>query len=271
MFIIAVMYFGYNYVNARPPATANLDSTGNNEAEEEEEPSPPRNFTRKQLAYFDGKMEDKSEDHKPVYLSVNGIVFDVSDGRNFYGPGGPYEAFAGHECGVALAKMSFDTEHLDDLDGCERLNFGEKQELDNWIEKFQYYRCYPIKGRLISDSELATLASRTLTKDDLAKHTGSPDEPVLDGYAARSIYIAAGSKVFDMSFGGIEFYGPGCSYNRFAGKDASRALAKMSFEDADLSNTDTSDLDDKQKKVLDDWIKTFEVRKGYPIVGTIEK
>lgn len=51
--------------------------------------------------------------------------------------GGPYEAFAGHECGVALAKMSFDKAYLDNLAGCKDLNYGEKTELEGWIEKFQ--------------------------------------------------------------------------------------------------------------------------------------
>ena len=71
MFIIAVMYFGFSYVNARPPATASLNDTA--QAVEDDEPSPPRNFTRKQLSYFDGRLDEKSEEYKPVYLSVNGM------------------------------------------------------------------------------------------------------------------------------------------------------------------------------------------------------
>lgn len=105
----------------------------------------------------------------------------------------------------------------------------------------------------------------------MAKCTGATDEPIPEGYATQSIYLGAGDKVYDVSFGGVDFYGPGCGYNRFAGKDASRALAKMSFEPADLENTSVDDLEEKQKKVLSDWIKTFEVRKGYPIVGKIKK
>jgi len=238
---------------------------------EEEEKEPPRNFTSKQLAYFDGTKDEKTGEDKPVYLSVNGTVFDVSDGRNFYGPEGPYEKFAGKECGVALAKMSFEEKYLGDLKACETLNFGEKNELDGWIEKFTYYRNYPIKGKLVVDEDLQSLANRVLKKEDLSKHTGSSEEEIPSGYATAPIYIGAGEKVYDASFGGVEFYGPGGGYNRFAGKDISRALAKMSFEADDLTNSSIEDLDDKQKKVLADWIKTFEEKKGYPVVGRLEK
>jgi membrane-associated progesterone receptor component len=175
--------------------------------EEEEVEAPPRNFTSKQLAYFDGCKDEKSGEDKPVFLSVGGTVFDVSEGRNFYGPDGPYANFAGRECGVALAKMSFDTEHLDDLAGCKTLNVGEKNELEGWIEKFTYYRNYPIKGKLIAEDDLKALESRVLTGEDLSQHTGDEGEVVPEGYAAPSIYIGAGDKVYDASFGGIEFYG----------------------------------------------------------------
>jgi membrane-associated progesterone receptor component len=170
-----------------------------------------------------------------------------------------------------LAKMSFDEEHLDDLAGCETLNFGEKTDLEGWIEKFTYYRNYPIKGRLIPDNKLKPLVDRILTGEDLSKHTGDSGEEVPEGYATAPIYVGAGDKVFDCSFGGVEFYGAAGGYNRFAGRDVSRALAKMSFDPEDLNNTSIDDLEDKQKKVLDDWIKTFEVRKSYPIVGRLKK
>lgn len=235
-------------------------------AENEEEPEPPRNFTKEQLAYFDGKKDEKTEEDKPLYLSLEGTVFDVSKGKDFYGPGGPYELFAGHECGVAMAKFSFETALLDDVKGCADLKPGEKVELEGWIEKFTHYRCYPVKGKLIED---VPTSDRIISKEELAKNDGSQEVP--EGYGAAPIYVGAGDKVFDASFGGVTFYGAGYSYNLFAGKDASRALAKMSFDPADLSSSDISDLEDKQKKVLDDWIKTFETKKGYPIVGRLGK
>lgn len=232
--------------------------------DEEEIPEPPRNFTCEQLRCFDGCKDEKGND-KDVYLSLNGIVFDVTKGREFYGPDGPYEAFAGHECGVALAKMSFEAQHLDDLSGCMDLNFGEKNELDNWISKFRDFRCYPVKGRLVVDMPDP---DRELTMADVQKHDGKGEIP--DGYAAAPIYIGANGKVFDMSFGGVTFYGVGCPYGIFAGRDASRALAKMSLNAADLDNCSIDDLTEKELKIMNDWIKTFEERKKYPIVGKLK-
>mmetsp|Transcript_21063 Transcript_21063/g.25358 ORF Transcript_21063/g.25358 Transcript_21063/m.25358 type:complete len:290 (+) Transcript_21063:64-933(+) len=264
LLIVVVVMIGHNFLNK----TSEEPNGATQQQEEEEEPDPPRNFTSEQLKYFDGKKDEKTEEVKPVYLSLHGTVFDVSNGRNFYGPDGPYECFAGHECGVALAKMSFDTEFLDDMDGCETLNFGEKSELEGWIEKFTHYRCYPIMGRLIPDKKLPS-SERILSKEELAEFDGTGEVP--EGYATAPIYVGAGEKVFDCSFGGVTFYGPNCAYNRFAGKNASRALAKMSFDPEDTENTNIDDLPDKQKKVLQDWVKTFEERKGYPIVGRLEK
>lgn len=234
--------------------------------EEVEEPDPPRNFTASQLRHFDGTPD--GPENKPVYLAVGGIVFDVSEGRNFYGPEGPYEKFAGRECGVALAKMSFDEEYLDDVEGCESLNFGEKTELEGWIDKFTNYRCYPVKGRLIPTSKMPA-PERVLTKHDLEEHNGTGEIP--EGYAAAPIYVGAGDKVFDMSFGGVTFYGSGGPYQKFAGHDVTRALALMSLDEAEISNPDISDITEKQRKTMDDWIKTFSERKAYPIVGRLEK
>lgn len=238
------------------------------EKQEEEDDEPQRNFTFEQLKYFDGKNDESIHELKPVYLSLNGIVFDVSNGREFYGEGGPYEQFAGHECGVALAKMSFETTHLDDIAGCQSLPYAEKDELDGWIQKFKYYRCYPVRGRLVADADLPD-PNHFVTEEQLAKNNGEGEVP--DKYAAAPIYVGAGDKVYDVSFGGVSFYGKDCSYNGFAGRDASRALALMSLDPKDAMNPDISDLDEKKIKVLNDWIKTFGERKKYPVVGTLQK
>ncbi|RVW27066.1 Membrane steroid-binding protein 2 [Vitis vinifera] len=64
------------------------------------------------------------------------------------------------------------------------------------------------------------------------------------------------------------FYGPGGPYALFAGKDASRALAKMSFEEQDLTG-DLSDLGPFELEALQDW--EYKFMSKYTKVGTIKK
>ena len=79
------------------------------------------------------------ENNMPVYLAVRGKVFDVTPGRNFYGPGGPYENFAGRDATRGLACGSFDEDMLtkdlngplDDLNG---LGPSEMEALQGWEE-----------------------------------------------------------------------------------------------------------------------------------------
>ena len=92
----------------------------------------------------------------PVYLAVRGKVFDVTPGRNFYGPGGPYENFAGRDATRGLACGSFDEDMLtkdlegplDDLNG---LGNDELQALQDWEDRFT--EKYMIVGKLISSEE----------------------------------------------------------------------------------------------------------------------
>ncbi|KAJ2614794.1 Dihydrodipicolinate synthase [Coemansia sp. RSA 1365] len=105
-----------------------------------------RNFTPRELAEFDGKDEST-----PVYMGVHGIVYDVSTSRHFYGPGGPYQNFAGRDASRGLAYTNFDTSVLSDLDGpVDKLEDLEKSEwasLDEWKEF--YAGKYPPVGNLV--------------------------------------------------------------------------------------------------------------------------
>ncbi|KAK2770945.1 hypothetical protein FQN53_005287 [Emmonsiellopsis sp. PD_33] len=117
-------------------------------------PSAPvvfRTFTPTTLFPFNGK------DGAPVYLAVRGRVFDVSSGRNFYGPGGPYENFAGRDATRGLACQSFDEEMLtkdlkgplDDLAG---LDDDQLDNLRGWEERF--LEKYMVVGKLVAEGDL---------------------------------------------------------------------------------------------------------------------
>jgi membrane-associated progesterone receptor component len=72
--------------------------------------------------------------------------------------------------------------------------------------------------------------------------------------------------VFDVSHK-HEVYGPGKSYNIFAGKDGSKGLGMSSLKPEDAI-PDYSGLDESDRKVLDDWHGFFSyvyllLRYGY--------
>lgn len=77
-----------------------------------------RQFTLKELNNYDG-----SDVSLPIYLAFSGNVYDVSNGKKFYEPGGVYHYLAGRDASVEL-----------------HIAGGE-------IIK----RKYPVVGRLISD------------------------------------------------------------------------------------------------------------------------
>ncbi|XP_022957722.1 membrane steroid-binding protein 1-like isoform X1 [Cucurbita moschata] len=80
------------------------------------------------------KQYDGSDSEKPLLMAIKGQIYDVSQSRMFYGPGGPYALFAGKDASRALAKMSFEEKDLTgDISG---LGPFELDALQDWEYKF---------------------------------------------------------------------------------------------------------------------------------------
>ncbi|KAJ5495658.1 Membrane steroid-binding protein 2 [Penicillium diatomitis] len=93
--------------------------------------------------------------------------------------------------------------------------------------------------------------------EELAKCDGSdPNRPTL---------VAIKGTVFDVSRN--QAYSATGQYRVFAGKDASRALARSSLKPEECV-PEWHDLDEKEKKTLDEWYTFFSKR--YNIVGKVE-
>lgn len=236
--------------------SANIENDSIAEKAKEEEPIVLRDFTANQLREYDGES-----DSRPPYIALCGDVYDVSEAADFYGKGGPYHCFSGRDASRAMAKFSLDEADLASTDVSDLGPF-ERSQLQDWVVKFKHYKCYPIVGKLTS-----ALQPRSFTRAQLLEFNGEQSVP--EGRIHAPIYVAIKGKVFDVSFGGQEFYGKGGPYELFAGRDVSRALAKMSFLPEDLNNSDLSDLDEKQQKILNEWAEKFENVKKYPIVGDL--
>lgn len=116
-----------------------------------------KTYTPKTLQPFNGTDDPR------VLLAVEGKVFDVSSGRSFYGPGGPYENFAGRDASRGLAKNSFDEEMLtpigNPIDKLEDLTEEERGSLRDWKSHFEGK--YLLVGRLVEEgSEEASIAEK---------------------------------------------------------------------------------------------------------------
>lgn len=184
---------------------------------------------------------------RPILLAVRGKIFDVSRGRDFYGPGGGYNLFAGHECACALAKMSLQTEDLHgDLSGVTPEQLGYLRE---WEDKFnEKYTVNPQVGSICE--------TMSLSKEELATFDGKD--------ASKPILLSIQGCVFDVTKG-RDFYGPEGAYP-FAGKEVARALAKTSLDKQDF-NDNLEGLSHTEMRTLGEWERKFQSK--YKIVGKL--
>ncbi|CAI8593671.1 unnamed protein product [Vicia faba] len=117
--------------------------------------------TEEELKDYDGNNPDK-----PLLMAIKGQIYDVSQSRMFYGPGGPYALFAGKDASRALAKMSFEEKDLTgDISG---LGPFELEALQDWEYKFmgKYVKVGTIKQTVpITEPEATGEPSESASPD----------------------------------------------------------------------------------------------------------
>ena len=102
-------------------------------------PEGKKEFTKEEVAIFDGK----GPEGEPILTIIDGLVYDLQKGREFYGEGGPYHPFVGRDCSRLLAKNQIS----DATDTGLALTDTEKEQLEKWKEFFQ--NKYGSIGKLI--------------------------------------------------------------------------------------------------------------------------
>jgi membrane-associated progesterone receptor component len=106
----------------------------------------------------------------------------------------------------------------------------------------------------------------------IVKRNFTPKElSVFNGTNGQKIYIAINRNVYDVS-SKPEFYGPGSMYENFSGRDASRGMAKNSFDENVLTPTDEPidkllDLNEEEKTSLKEWNEFFAGK--YDCIGAL--
>ena len=89
----------------------------------------------------------RGEAGMPIYIALDGNIYDVSQSQGFYGPGGGYHVFAGRDATRGLAKGLLEEKDVLTNPG-DKSDFSamEHMKLDDWVDR--YNSKYPIVGKL---------------------------------------------------------------------------------------------------------------------------
>lgn len=102
---------------------------------------PERLFSKEELSKFTG------ENGEPVFLAILGRVYDVTRGKQHYGPGGGYSFFSGHDGSRAFVSGDFTDKGLtDDVTGFTN---AQVLTLEEWKDFYQ--RDYIYVGKLVGN------------------------------------------------------------------------------------------------------------------------
>lgn len=138
----------------------------------------PIYLTPDQLALYNG-----TDPSLPIYVAVNGTIFDVSANPLVYGPGGSYNFFAGRDATRAFVTGCFQEDLTHDLTGVEemfipledeeedkKLSSGERKirreqdrrfalgkvrkQVDHWVNFFRNHKKYFEVGKVVGLEDL---------------------------------------------------------------------------------------------------------------------
>ena len=110
---------------------------------------PREAWREEELKPFDGSESPDG----PILLAADGVVYNVSPARGFYGPGGEYSVMAGRDASRFLGKNS--VEEATDEERAEPLNVAERASLSAWA--FSFKSKYDVVGRLATAEEAAMM------------------------------------------------------------------------------------------------------------------
>lgn len=146
-------------------AFGSTEDDGTSEAKEmASEQNPTRPVTHAELS------RSRGEEGQPLYIAVKNpfgdetTVFDVSSGKDFYGPGSGYHLFAGRDATYALSTSCLDPAKLDG--DISTLTAMEKDTHVQWYNK--YSSKYPVVGFLVPDDY-------SVTNGDASNSPPAPD------------------------------------------------------------------------------------------------
>ncbi|KAG2370838.1 hypothetical protein C9374_013794 [Naegleria lovaniensis] len=103
-------------------------------------------FTEEDLAHYNGVGENKK---LPLLLAIAGRVYDVSEGKDYYGPGGGYSFFSGRDGTRSFVTGCFDEKKEEcTSEQSKYSDFTEEklQSIKDWIKFYDEHEKYKFVG-----------------------------------------------------------------------------------------------------------------------------
>ncbi|CAK8686330.1 membrane-associated progesterone receptor component 1-like [Clavelina lepadiformis] len=125
-----------------------------------DDPGPPPEpqlptLKKQDMTVAELKEYDGIKNEGRILIAVNGKVFDVTRGKRFYGPEGPYGIFAGRDASRGLATFRLDKDAIkDEYDDISDLNSMEMESVQEW--EMQFSEKYDFIGKLLKPGEEPT-------------------------------------------------------------------------------------------------------------------
>jgi len=120
--------------------------------------NPAVHLTDTQLLAYDG-----TDPKKPIYLALNGTIYDVSSSPATYGPGGSYHFFAGHDAARAFLTGCFQEDATPDLRGVEQMFIP----IDPWEKTIHSSVSAEERAQKEEEAKTARKKRESMTKGEL--------------------------------------------------------------------------------------------------------
>lgn len=142
-----------------------------------------KDLTLEELKQYNGTGKDGR-----ICIAVNWRIYDVTRGKTFYGPGGPYSIFAGRDASRALALFTVSESALkNEDDDLSDLTLAEMNRMKEW--QIQLEEKYDFVGRLLRPGQ------------EPVDYTDSEDELNDDGETSKKPLVTGGEKEVDGDHG----------------------------------------------------------------------
>ncbi len=112
-----------------------------------------RLMTAEELAMYDGQRAGRA----PIYIGILGQVYDVTAGKQHYGPGGSYSFFAGRDASRAYVTGKFEDDLSDEVRDLKPQDFSGLVDWRSFYQKQEKYKFVgKVVGRLYDDQGVST-------------------------------------------------------------------------------------------------------------------